>query len=245
MEKMLPMDAGVADRVGERVRVHAALADPVRLGIVDQLALSDRSSLELRRMFGVESNLLAHHLQVLEDAGLIARSVSHGDRRRRYLRLTPQPLAGLLGPRRLVAVGVVFVCTANSARSQLAAALWNEASPVPASSAGTDPADRVHPEAVRAARRHGLDLSSMVPCRFEPDEAQDRVVVTVCDLAHERLATRTAGPGLTALHWSIADPALSGDPEAFDVTIAELADRVELLKPVVAAYDHFDTNQGG
>jgi protein-tyrosine-phosphatase len=229
------MDIRVADGVPDRVRVHAALADPVRLGIVDELALSDRSPVELRRMFGVESNLLAHHLQVLEDAGLVARSLSHGDRRRRYVRLTPQPLAGLLGPRLLAAVGVVFVCTANSARSQLAAALWNDASSVPASSAGTDPADRVHPEAVRAARRHGLDLSNAVPRRFETEQAEDLLVVTVCDVAHEQLAARTVGPGGTVLHWSIADPAPSGDPETFDATVAELSDRVERLRPVVAA----------
>jgi protein-tyrosine-phosphatase len=186
-------------------------------------------------MFDVESNLLAHHLQVLEEAGLVARSVSHGDRRRRYVRLTPQPLAGLLGPRLLAAAGVVFVCTANSARSQLAAALWNDGSPIPAASAGTDPAERVHPEAVRAARRHGVDLSDTVPRRFESEQADDLLVVTVCDVAHEQLATRTAGPRPTVLHWSVADPALSDDPEAFDATVAELADRVELLRPVVVA----------
>jgi ArsR family transcriptional regulator, arsenate/arsenite/antimonite-responsive transcriptional repressor / arsenate reductase (thioredoxin) len=229
------MDGKVADRVAERVRVHAALADPMRLGIVDELTVSDRSPLELRRMLGVESNLLAHHLQVLEDAGLVARSVSHGDRRRRYVRLTPGPLATLLEPRLLLAAGVVFVCTANSARSQLAAALWNEASSVPASSAGTDPAERVHPQTVRAARRHGLDLARAAPRRFEPGDGRDLLVVTVCDVAHEQLAEWSSADGRRPLHWSVADPASSGDAGTFDATVAELAARVDLLSPVVVA----------
>ena len=55
-------------------------------------------------------------------------------------------------------VRVLFVCTRNSARSQLAAAAWARRSGIPAASAGTEPADRVHPRAVRVARRHGLAI---------------------------------------------------------------------------------------
>ncbi len=54
-----------------RASRHAALGDPVRLAIVDELASSDRSPVELRRRYGLESNLLAHHLDVLEEVGLI------------------------------------------------------------------------------------------------------------------------------------------------------------------------------
>jgi protein-tyrosine-phosphatase len=129
---------------------------------------------------------------------------------------------------------VVFVCTANSARSQLAAALWNEASPVPARSAGTDPAERVHPEAVRAARRHGLDLASAAPRQYEPEAGRDLLVVTVCDVAHEQLAEWSLADRRPPLHWSVADPALSGDAGTFDATVADLAARVDLLTPVVA-----------
>jgi protein-tyrosine-phosphatase len=106
---------------------------------------------------------------------------------------------------------------------------------VPASSAGTDPADRVHPEAVRAARRHGLDLARAAPRRFEPEQAEDLLVVTVCDVAHEQLAEWSSADGRRPLHWSVADPAPAGDPETFDATVAELSDRVERLSPVVAA----------
>lgn len=222
-----------AGAVAERARVHAALADPARLTIVDELAVSDRSPSELRRMLGVESNLLAHHLRVLEDAGLVARSVSHGDRRRRYVQLRPAQLATLVAPRTLRAAGVVFVCTANSARSQLAAALWNEAASVPASSAGTEPAERVHPEAARAARRRGLDLSGAGPRRFDPQRCRDRLVVTVCDIAHEELTGWQEGTDLPVLHWSIADPAVSGDRDSFDAAVEALAARVGVLSPAV------------
>src|SRR5690242_9583335 len=111
--------------VASRAAVHAALGDPHRLAIVDALAVSDLAPSELCELVGLESNLLAHHLDVLADAGLVERSLSHGDRRRRYLRLRRDALSSLLEPLPIAASNVVFVCTANSARSQLAAALWN------------------------------------------------------------------------------------------------------------------------
>ena len=57
----------------------AALADPVRLAVVDGLWASDRSPAELQRRLGVASNLLAHHLDVLEREELIERSRSSGE----------------------------------------------------------------------------------------------------------------------------------------------------------------------
>ena len=225
------------DDLERRAQVHAALADPVRLGIVDEVALSDRSPTELGDRFGVRSNLLAHHLDVLEAAGVIERVVSRGDRRRRYVRLLPDGLGTLLTVPALRAVGVVFVCTRNSARSQLAAAVWNSHSAVTATSAGTEPAERVHPEAVRAARRHDLDLEGATPSPLEVDQLDDRVVVTVCDLAHEELAALTASrrrAGMPVLHWSIPDPAESGTRAAFDEVVHTLEGRVHALVPSVA-----------
>ncbi|MFN7151295.1 MAG: ArsR/SmtB family transcription factor, partial [Microthrixaceae bacterium] len=66
-----------------RARRHAALSDPARLAIVDELSVSDRSPLELGRDLAMESNLLAHHLDVLEQAGVVVRRRSSGDGRRR------------------------------------------------------------------------------------------------------------------------------------------------------------------
>src|SRR5207245_2135132 len=101
--------------------------------------------------------LVAHHLRVLEEAGLIRRTRSEGDRRRTYLRLVPRALTLLTDPQPVAGSRVVFVCTHNSARSQLAAALLATRSPVAAASGGTEPAQRVHPRAVQVGRRHGLE----------------------------------------------------------------------------------------
>ena len=78
-----------------RAARHAALGDPIRLAIVDELAVSDRAPIELRGLVGLESNLLAHHLDVLEEVGLISRSRSSGDGRRRYVHLIRAALADI------------------------------------------------------------------------------------------------------------------------------------------------------
>jgi len=213
----------VSDEVAERAAVHAALGDPVRLAMVDDLAVSDRSPKELSERFDVPANLLAHHLDVLAGAGLIERFVSDGDRRRRYVRLAREPFERLgvatgrpVGP-------MLFVCSHNSAGSQLAAALWRERTGRPARSAGTHPAALVHPGAVDAARRAGLDLTSARPRRLESVH-RDETVVTVCDRAHEELT-----PSADWWHWSVPDPVEDGRPAAFDTVLADLDTRIQTV----------------
>jgi len=208
--------------VEERASVHAALGDPVRLAMVDELAVSDRSPIELRRLVGIESNLLAHHLDVLEGVGLIERSRSSGDGRRRYVHLRRDALDGLVLGRPVDIGPALFICSANSARSQLAAALWSELTGAPADSAGTHPAEQVHPAAVAAATRAGLDLSSAEPRELTAGAALPPLVITVCDQAHEEVA----GDG-TWLHWSIPDPVPVGTKAAFDAALRELRERIE------------------
>lgn len=211
------------DSVARRAAVHAALGEPVRLAIVEDLAVSDRSPTELAARFSVPTNLLAHHLDVLEGVGLIERFVSAGDRRRRYVRLLRAPLARLGVATARPAGQVLFVCSHNSARSQLAAALWAARTGGMATSAGTHPADRVHPGAVAAAWRAGLDLSSAEPRTLDADEHAD-LVVTVCDQAHEELDPE---PGWW--HWSLPDPVEDGRAAAFDAVITELDDRIRAV----------------
>lgn len=214
-----------ADRsVATRAARHAALGDVVRLEIVDALALSDLASVELAERFGIASNLLAHNLDVLEAAGLISRSRSSGDGRRRYVHLLRDALEGLAPGRRVRAGRALFVCSANSARSQLAAALWCQATGGPAESAGTHPAGRVHPGAIAAATRAGLDLRSATPHDLAEIESFPSLVVTVCDQAHEELEADE-----TWLHWSIPDPVPAGTKRAFDAALVELRDRVRTL----------------
>jgi ArsR family transcriptional regulator, arsenate/arsenite/antimonite-responsive transcriptional repressor / arsenate reductase (thioredoxin) len=212
-----------------RAAVHAALADPARLAIVDALGDGDASPSELAGMLTMPSNLLAHHLRVLEETGLVTRRRSEGDKRRTYLRLVPGALDALAGSPRRSAQRVVFVCTANSARSHLAAALWRRASRVPAVSAGTHPADRIDPGAVDAAGRHRLPLPRIRPRHINDVQIDGDLVVTVCDLAHEELGA------LAAVHWSVPDPVPAGDPDSFDTALTELASRVGRLAPRLAA----------
>lgn len=207
----------------QRAAMHAALSDPARLAIVDELASSDRSPTELGARFGVPSNLMAHHLDVLEQVGLIARFASAGDGRRKYVRLVRAPLAQLRVVGRRPRGDMLFLCSHNSARSQLAAALWTARTGRPAASAGTRPAPRVHRGAVAAAKRAGLSLDDAVPRVLEriPASAQ---VVTVCDLAHEELEARPDW-----WHWSIPDPVASGKAAAFDEVVAQLDARMSTL----------------
>ena len=212
---------GIEMSVEERAARHAALGDPLRLAIVDELAVSDRAPVELRGLVGLESNLLAHHLDVLEEVGLISRSRSSGDGRRRYVHLLRGALDGL-APGRPVPVGpALFICSANSARSQLAAAMWRELSGESAESAGTHPAERVNAGAVAAAGRAGLDVAGAVPRELAAGERFPALVVTVCDRAHEELEAHE-----NWLHWSIPDPVPVGTKAAFDETVAELRDRI-------------------
>src|SRR5207344_549598 len=154
--------------VNERARLHGALADPTRLAIVDELLSSDRTPSELGRALVIPSNLLAHHLGILEQRGVVERRRSIGDGRRAYMHLLVDGLDALAIRLTLSADSIVFVCTHNSARSQLAAAMWNRTNPsVRAKSSGTHPSRRVQRRAIRAGRRRGLDLSGAVPRLFD------------------------------------------------------------------------------
>jgi ArsR family transcriptional regulator, arsenate/arsenite/antimonite-responsive transcriptional repressor / arsenate reductase (thioredoxin) len=215
--------------VAGRAAVHAALADPARLRIIDTLGAGDTSPSELAAMLAMGSNLLAHHLHVLERAGLITRRPSDGDRRRTYLQLIPGALEPLTRPAARTARRVLFVCTANSARSHLAAALWRRASDLPAASAGTHPAAQIEPGALAAAKRHRLPMRRLRPRHIGEVRQDGDLVITVCDLAHEELGRQAA------VHWSVPDPVPAGDPASFDAALAELSHRVERLAPRLAA----------
>ena len=156
------MSAERSSDLARRAAVHAALSDPARLQITDTLLAGDASPSELAALLGMPSNLLAHHLHVLEQAGVIMRRRSEGDRRRTYLQLIPGPLDALAVPPARAARRVLFVCTANSARSHL------------------------------AATRHRLPLPRLRPRHISDVQHDDDLVITVCDLAHEELGRAPA-----------------------------------------------------
>ena len=220
---------GEASSLHVRARIHAALGDPVRLSIVDALTLGDASPGEIAHDLAMPTNLVAHHVKVLQDAGLIARTRSEGDRRRTYLRLQPEVLASLTPPPLRDADRVVFVCTHNSARSQLAAALWRDRVGGPVASAGTRPAARVHPRAVKIAHRHGLTLDPTGTANVAEVIHGGDLVIAVCDNAHEDLT----GPVRPALHWSVPDPIRVDTDAAFEAAYTDLAGRIDRVAPAV------------
>ena len=237
--------------VKRRAALHAALGDPGRLAIVDALVLGEASPTELQQLLAMSSNLLAHHVRVLERVGVVSRHRSEADRRRTYLALAPGAFDALWPVKVYDAVRVVFVCTHNSARSQLAAALWNDTSPVSATSAGTHPAPAVHPGAIAAAQRHHVPLTPAAPRHVDDvlgsAPGVEDLVITVCDAAHEELAgvRGLSDPVADRLHWSIPDPARAGDDSAFDRVVIDLADRIARVAPAVRPCDPRRSTSGG
>ena len=101
---------------------------------------------------------------------------------------------------------ILFLCTGNSARSQmaegLARALGGER--VQVWSAGIEPKG-VHPLAVRAMAERGIDISGQRSKDLSAVPADPDVVITLCDNAADRCP---AFPGRVArIHWSLPDPA--------------------------------------
>ena len=223
------MNIEASSEFRQRVAKHAALADPARLRIVDLLTTGDFSPTELQAELGMPSNLLSHHLRALEAARLVTRHRSEADKRRSYVGLAVGALEGLLPGPGHAAHRILFVCTRNSARSQLAAALWHRASDIPSISAGTHPAERIARGAIEVARRHGMDLADLPPRRLDDVAEEGDFVVTVCDNAHEELV------GVGDAHWSVPDPLRLSTEEAFENAFADIAQRVNDLAPRLLA----------
>jgi protein-tyrosine-phosphatase/DNA-binding transcriptional ArsR family regulator len=222
----------VAERA-DRAAVHHALADPSRLEIVELLALGDRTPGELAGLIGIPSNLVAFHLGELERAGIVGRRRSEGDGRRRYAHLRADVVAGVAVLPTVAAPGdaprVLFVCSANQARSPIAAALWSAVTGTAAESAGTRPAATAHPLVRAVATDHGIEIGDAPPRSIDAVVTAPDLVVSVCDRAHEDGLPFDA----PALHWSVPDPVPDGRP-AFERTLDELRTRVERLARSVA-----------
>lgn len=228
------------------------LGDETRWRLIGELRWSDRQVGELCERLGLSQNLVSYHLGMLRQAALVRMHRSDADGRVFYygldlvaLRQALQQIGAALAlgapvaPERLTSGPVLFVCTRNSARSQMAEAWLRHLSAgrVVARSAGTMPAD-VQPLAIQAMAEAGIDIgyqrSKTIESALSPAPA---VVVTVCDLAREECAPVGAAP--LQLHWSIADPvAVAGDAEtrsaAFRAARDELRARVEGLLGLIS-----------
>jgi protein-tyrosine-phosphatase len=129
---------------------------------------------------------------------------------------------------------VLFLCTGNSARSQIAEALMEEMShgTIRARSAGSHP-KQLHPNAVRVMAERGIDISGHRTKHLRRfARTHFDWVITLCDRVREVCPEFRDHPNVA--HWSIADPALEGDTDdgsypAFTRTAQELEIRIEFL----------------
>jgi len=219
---------------------------PVRWQLLSELAGSDRQVRELTALVGQRQSLTSYHLRQLRAEGLVTMRRSAADGRDTYYSLDLAVCrdrfaaagAALHPGLRLVpaaatpttAARVLFLCTGNSSRSQMAEAILQQLGGpgVGVASAGSSP-KALHPVAVRVMRERGIDiagrrtkhLSEFVEQRF------DRVI-SLCDRVRE-VCPDFPGPPAVA-HWSIPDPAAADDGyPAFVRTADELTTRIEFL----------------
>ena len=150
----------------------------------------------------------------------------------RFARQRLSDVAATSGLRTRTAPVVLFVCTQNAGRSQLAAALLEHAAGdrVVVRSAGSDPADTVQDEVVDALAEAGLDTAGAFPKPIAPEalEAADVVVTMGCGDACPVL------PGRRSLDWDLPDPA-AATPEQVRALRDDVAGRVEVLLPDLLA----------
>jgi protein-tyrosine-phosphatase len=134
---------------------------------------------------------------------------------------------------------VLFLCTGNSARSQIAEALVEglTGGAVEARSAGSHPKS-LHPNAVRVMRERGIDIDGRRSKHLD-EFAEERLdyVVSLCDRVREVCPEFPRHPEL--IHWSIPDPAREGSTDeetypAFERTAAELGARIPFLLALIA-----------
>lgn len=231
---------------------------PLRWQLLGELARSDRMVHELSGRVGEAQNLVSYHLSKLREGRLVTARRSSADRRDAYytldldrmgkllhstgdalhpgLRLTP-PAACLIHPG---SFKVLFLCTGNSGRSQMAEALARDRSDgaVEAYSGGSHPKP-VHLNAIRVMQEvHGIDLAGHRSKHLDVfAEQRFDWVISLCDRVREVCPEFRGQP--ETIHWSIPDPA-AGQVEdgasypAFRQTAAELETRIRFLLPVIS-----------
>ncbi len=233
----------------------------VRWKLLQLLAHSDYRVQDLVGRLQLPQNLVSYHLKQLRQGQLVTERRSSADERSSFYSLDVQHFQSLylaagetLHPAVIAAMmperqdeskmqaplRVLFLCTENSARSQMAEALLRHLShgTVEAFSAGSQPALHIHPLARRCMEEHGIDMSHAVPKHFEVFLGQPfDAIVTVCDRVMESCPTFPGDP--ERVHWSFLDPATVQGAEAeqlraFEQTALQLTTRLRLLLTVLA-----------
>ena len=225
---------------------------PIRWAILGELARSDLRVRELTAVLDARQSLVSYHLGRLRASGLVAARRSSFDGRDTYYRVDLarcQELfaetGGALHPAlRLVAppappqpqlARVLFLCTGNSGRSQIAEGIARSIAPdrVEPFSAGSRPKP-VHAEAIRAMSERGIDISG-AQSKHLSVYAADRFdhVVSLCDRVREVCPEFPGNPDTA--HWSVPDPAAEPEsPRAFARTADELTERLRFFLHVLA-----------
>ena len=218
---------------------------PLRWRLLTELARSDRQVRELTGLLGQPQNLVSYHLGQLRAGGLVSSRRSSADRRDAYYRVDLARCGELLTeagqalhpglalhPAAAERVGartrVLFLCTGNSARSQMAEALLGQlgGDAVEAASAGSRPKP-LHPDAVRVMGEYGIDISGHRSKHLDSFAGQRfGYVISLCDRVREVCPEFPGHPQV--IHWSIADPSEDGYP-AFRRVAAELRVRIGFL----------------
>jgi protein-tyrosine-phosphatase/DNA-binding transcriptional ArsR family regulator len=231
-------------------------ADPVRWRLLSELARSDRRVRELCGLVERPQSLVSYHLGRLRSEGVVSSRRSAADGRDSYytldlvrcgellasggeslhpaLRLAAAPPRQWDRASRSGRPRVLFLCTGNSARSQIAEALVEEVTggAVEARSAGSRPKP-LHPNAVRVMRERGIDLTGRRSKHLsEFAEVRFDYVISLCDRVREVCPEFPGHPDL--VHWSIPDPAREGSTDAetypaFQRTASALAARIPFL----------------
>jgi protein-tyrosine-phosphatase/DNA-binding transcriptional ArsR family regulator len=227
---------------------------PLRWQLLSELARSDRRVGELCDLAGQRQSLVSYHLRQLRDGGLVSARRSLADGRDTYYVLelarcgellvsagaSLHPgLASTVGlhpghHRGLARTRVLFLCTGNSARSQMAEVLAEQLSEgaVRAASAGSHPKP-LHPNAVRVMRERRIDLARRRSKHFSEFSGRHfDYVISLCDRVREVCPEFPGTP--QAIHWSVRDPAREPGTDdktlpAFERTAAELEMRIGFL----------------
>lgn len=231
------------------------LSDDLRWQIIKTLTNSDYRVSELTRRLKKPTNLVSYHLKRLNVGGLVkerrssadARDVYYTldlDRLREMYRMSGQSLHPALNEAEPTAAKnvqlrdgkrprILFLCTHNSARSQMAEALLRQLSKnrVEVFSAGTE-ATRVHPDAIRTMATLNIDISQQRSKHLDEFREQKfDYVITVCDRARESCPLFPGDP--EQIHWSFPDPAAEEDAakrrRAFEQTAQQLSIRINFL----------------
>lgn len=233
---------------------------PVRWGLLRELGRSDRRVGELCALLELPQSLVSYHLGRLRTERLVSSRRSSFDGRDSYYRLeldrcgellastgvALHPGLGLVAsPPRLARrrarwrrTRILFLCTGNSSRSQIAEALANRlgAGAIEARSAGSRPKP-LHPNAVRVMRMRGIDIAGQRSKHLDTFAHQRfDYVISLCDRVREVCPEFPGHPDL--IHWSIPDPARAGTTDgetypAFERTADELATRIPFLLKLV------------